>query len=400
MPKALSNKHIPVLDGWRVIMLFMVSWYHIWQQSWLSPNLSIGDFRIEFEPFVRCGYMMVDGIILLSAFLLFLPYAAHMLEKEPLPSLKTFYARRMARIVPSYYFYILGAILLGAGYASSKDMWVDILRHVTFTHTFFKESYLFSPILMAVWTLAIEAQAYLVFPFVSRLAVKKAWLVLPALLLCGLGYRAFVMRQFEEYAMLLNQLPAFLDVYAIGMALALLYTWLYKKVRAKTLYQVLSTLLFIGLVPLLLAVLRQQGYTSGQVPIQLGQMNRRLPVALLFGGVFVSSALGLPFLNAVLGNRVMRFLAGISFNYYMWHPLVAQFLKKVHIPPYSAELPQMAGEMPWQSQYTYLCFILAFAVAAAVTYLVEKPCNRFLQKLLINKGGKQHERSKDGHLSA
>ena len=27
------DRRIPVLDGYRVIMVFIVSWFHIWQQS-------------------------------------------------------------------------------------------------------------------------------------------------------------------------------------------------------------------------------------------------------------------------------------------------------------------------------------------------------------------------------
>ena len=47
----------------------------------------------------------------------------------------------------------------------------------------------------------------------------------------------------------------------------------------------------------------------------------------------------------------------------------------------SGEMPQSAGEQPWQQLYTYLCFIAALAVAAAVTYLWERPMNRTLSRL-------------------
>ena len=30
---------IPELDGLRVLMIFVVSWYHIWQQSWLTQAI-------------------------------------------------------------------------------------------------------------------------------------------------------------------------------------------------------------------------------------------------------------------------------------------------------------------------------------------------------------------------
>ena len=31
------KSRIPELDGLRVLMIAIVSWYHIWQQSWLTP---------------------------------------------------------------------------------------------------------------------------------------------------------------------------------------------------------------------------------------------------------------------------------------------------------------------------------------------------------------------------
>ena len=30
---------IPELNGLRVLLVFIVSWYHFWQQSWLTPYL-------------------------------------------------------------------------------------------------------------------------------------------------------------------------------------------------------------------------------------------------------------------------------------------------------------------------------------------------------------------------
>ena len=72
-------RRIPELNGLRVLLVFIVSWYHFWQQSWLSPSLSV---RLPFGPravFVsldilpRTGYLFVDLLLLLSAFCLFLP---------------------------------------------------------------------------------------------------------------------------------------------------------------------------------------------------------------------------------------------------------------------------------------------------------------------------------------
>ena len=37
---------IPELNGLRVLLVFIVSWYHFWQQSWLTP--SIGSYSLDY----------------------------------------------------------------------------------------------------------------------------------------------------------------------------------------------------------------------------------------------------------------------------------------------------------------------------------------------------------------
>ena len=43
-----AKDRIPALDGYRVMLVFLVSWYHIWQQSWLTPRLPVlGSLSVE-----------------------------------------------------------------------------------------------------------------------------------------------------------------------------------------------------------------------------------------------------------------------------------------------------------------------------------------------------------------
>ena len=85
-------------------------------------------------------------------------------------------------------------------------------------------------------------------------------------------------------------------------------------------------------------------------------MIRRPFFALLYGGI----ALLLPFclrpVRFLFGNRVMKFLAGLSMNYYLAHQCIAVELKRLGLPPSVNALPNQAGEQPWQTQYTLLCF--------------------------------------------
>ena len=65
---------IGVLYGFRALMVLAVVNYHIWQQSWLSQRVSLLGLSTDFDFFTRSSYLFVDGMILLSGFLLYLPF--------------------------------------------------------------------------------------------------------------------------------------------------------------------------------------------------------------------------------------------------------------------------------------------------------------------------------------
>ena len=114
--------------------------------------------------------------------------------------------------------------------------------------------------------------------------------------------------------------------------------------------------------------------------LPIGQMQRRFPYAVLLCGVMLSLPFTLRPLRLLMGNRVMNFLAAISMNYYLVHQVVAVHLRRIGFPPSVSDTPNMAGEMPWQRQYTYLVFGLSLLLATLLTYGIEKPCARLLLK--------------------
>lgn len=378
-----SSRYIPELDGVRVLLVFLVSWYHFWQQSWLTPH--VGKLWLDF--LVRSGYIHVDGTILLSAFLLFLPYARHMYEHERLPDPAAFYRRRAVRVMPSYYFVtllLLFAVALPWGlYSSPRFMFKDIFTHLTFTFTFFTDTYRATPIGGASWTLVIEMQAYLLYPFLARAAVKRPAVTLSALVGAAWLWRGVCLLTMDDLSMVVNQLPSFLDVYALGMMAAMVYVRLthsFKALRRKgyrTLWQVMSTLLAAGCIWAFVLVLKAQASCE---TVQIGQMLRRPLYAALLA-VFM---LCLPFaakpVRFLFGNRLMKELSAVSLNYYLIHQNLAVHLKRLGIPESISETPHMDGETLWQHRYTFLCFALSLALAFAVTYLVEKPCAKWVEK--------------------
>ena len=125
---------IPELDGLRVLMIFIVSWFHIWQQSWLEPAITLPGFRYSLDYLVRSGYVWVDGTVLLSAFLLYLPLARK--GRSRVPDVKEFYIRKAKRILPGYWFIILlfffGICLpWNLYYGNGPFMVKDLFTHLT-----------------------------------------------------------------------------------------------------------------------------------------------------------------------------------------------------------------------------------------------------------------------------
>ena len=377
------DQRIPELDGWRVLLIFVVCWFHTWQQSWLTPR--IGSLSLDF--LVRAGYMTVDGTILLSGFLLYLPWARCLRAGGVLPETRDFYRRRAARILPSFYVFILlelAFVIVPQGlYASAGFMAEDLAAHFTFVFNWFRRTYLSSPIFGGSWTLAVEMQFYLMFPLLARPSVKRPAAVLLGMLAAAGYWRGWCLWHFGEYSMVVNQLPSFLDVYALGMALAVAYVRLDERRRenGQTLWQQLAaTAVFLlalwGCVLVLQAQARENGYPA----IQGGQMIRRPVWALLLGAAMLSLPFTVLPVRWLFGNRAMGFLAGISMNCYLVHQVVSVQLKHWNIPYSEFENPNMAGDPVWQGQYTALCVGIALAIAIALTYLVEKPCARLMLK--------------------
>ena len=375
---------LPALDGARALFVFIVASFHIWQQSWLTPAITVGNWRYSLDPWLRSGYMWVDAMLMLSGFLLFLPYAATAEEGKPAPKIWPFYKKRLLRIVPSYYLCVLVMLVFVALPKGSYDtdgvldwwkMGRDLLAHATFTHTLFQFSYTGSPLNGALWTLGVEMQFYLIFPFLGR--VFRRW-PLPtylAMLAVAVGWREWVRLQ-PDSTLLFNQLPGQMEAYANGMLAAGVYTALKRRMKQDRWTRILFTALLAVCVVGIGQLVRGQASSNGYENIRLGQMERRFGLS----GLCALSLLGLLYgarpLRLIFGNRVTAFLSAVSFQFYMWHQVFAVQLKEWHIPASVSETPWMASEQSWQVLYTLLCYGGALAIATLVTYAFERPIAR------------------------
>lgn len=370
-----QDGRIPALDGLRALMVLIVISFHIWQQSWLTPSIPWFGRRISLDFLLRSGYIWVDGMLLLSGFLLYLPYAQ---RGRALPSTRQFYRRRFFRIVPTYLLNLLVVFLVVAlperRYATPSAATRDILAHVTFTHNLFPFSYVNTPLNGALWTLAVEVQFYLLFPLLARAFRRMPVVTYLGMAGVAFGYRAWV-GTLPDTSLYFNQLPAFLDVYANGFVAAGVYVSM-RRLKEDGWSRVLMTVCAGLAVYGLLALCRAQAAEKGGALIRMGQMNRRFLLSVLLSVLMLGTSLGLGGVRLLLGNRVTRFLAEISFQMYMWHQVLAIQLRTWGIPASEFTLPNQMGDRVWQRSYVLLCYLGAFAISVLVTYLIEQPIAR------------------------
>ena len=238
----IDCRHVDVVDGIRGLSVLLVLWFHFWQQTWFMPSyptpflsfLGITDLTPSHIRWV--GYIFVDMMVLLSAFCLTLPIARSMLLGEGVDDACTFYKKRLARIYPSYLLAVLisfGYQLYLGNYPTISYAVRDLVSHLTFTHMFRADTYIYAPINGVLWTVALEVQFYLFFPLLVKLFRKSPLLFWGTLT----GFGALFIYQYAlkqtPVNMQVNQFPTFLPVFANGMLAAYLFTLYCVKVPYK-----------------------------------------------------------------------------------------------------------------------------------------------------------------------
>lgn len=373
-----QHDHIDVLDGIRAVAILIVVWFHFWQQSWLMPIA--GDFNIDWIP--RNGALLVDMLILLSGFCLFLPYARSMVYGTEASCAKSFYKKRVARIFPSYYssvFLVLFLFALPLGeYADKRFMWKDLLSHIFFVNNFSYDTLVGTRLNGVLWTVAVEVQFYLIFPLLAKWFQKKPILTYSGMTLIGLISSHYINKNFGmlNQALYVNHTLTFFSVFANGM----LGAWAYisvtkekKPLRAEQFFYILMTL--GGLILYKILCDHHISFPNGQQ----WQVKYRYVLSLTYLLILFGTLMAQQYFRLLLGNRFMKFLAAISFNLYIWHQYIAVKLKEFRIPYWEGDTPpNQLGDKPWMWKYMLLCITVSFTVAILTTYLIEKPISKLI----------------------
>lgn len=413
----IDPKRIDVLDGIRALSIIIVMIFHFWQQTWIFPTIKtpflsfIGLDKIDFTPFAKVGYVFVDMMVLISGFLLFLPVMRQIFMGADMIKWKDYARRRLARIVPSYYFCVLLIFfafnLPNHVYASTADAIKDLVTHLTFTQTLYVKTYLATSLNAVLWTVAIEVWFYILFPLFAELIRRRRsddnkksvvasviCIFLLAALFYGIArwWRLNVVEAPGAYvAMKINQLPAFMGVYANGMLGAMIYVLLAKHTERSLGLTVTCTVVSLVCIALITGMVKECAALSAQAA-QLWQVSERLRLTGVFMLFILSTALAAKWYRFLFSNKLMVFLSGISYNLYIWHQWLAVHIKNVWRIPYweGSVPPNQLWDHPWMNKYALIITVAAFAAAILATYLIEKPfANLILGRPMFGKKKKE-----------
>ena len=391
LPLSSGPGEIPSVDGLRAIAALSVMVFHSY---WIIGRV----FIINGANTTFLWYYGQTGVHLffvLSGFLLFTPFARAMLNGRPLPSTKRFLQRRALRILPAYL--VCLAILAAFQYqqlANSTGL-VNIGIHLLMLHD--DLSFSNRAIEGPFWTLAVEAQFYVLLPLLSWLiarfvgATRSRWRLIVGVLAIMVGALALRSadatihgRYFNRPGLVgtlakvfihvtLGTQGKYLEVFALGMLCSVLY--LAAQDESRELRRrlpragaILVSLAPIGAVALAALAVRREILTPSVVlfyhafnpfiiggPLMVG-----VPYAILTLGVLWSP----PWLRALFEFRPLRFVGAISYSLYLWHLPILLLASR-----YTVGLPRMTQ--------TGIEILVGLTVAIPVAYLsyqfVERP---------------------------
>ena len=307
-----TRAYYPALDGLRGLAILLVAFYH----------------NFGFINYFFFGWLGVDLFFVLSGFLI----TDILLKTKNDPHyLKNFYGRRVLRIFPVYYLTLI--VLLFIVPVINKD-----LLHVRYyqDHQLWLWTYLqnwlyiFNPPpadslgLTHLWSLAVEEQFYLVWPFVILLIrhVKPLFVFMFVLLVAIIAIR-FIVWQYHIEKIAYFNLYTFsrIDGICIGSMTALLRQF-NSHFLQKNIALIVSSLaglnfifyLFNNAYSFSFPFLAIIGYTT---------------FAVVFGILVNEAVNNNTIITLFFDNRIMKFLGRISYGLYIFHWPIYLMLKNL-----------------------------------------------------------------------
>ncbi|MEP7041530.1 MAG: acyltransferase [Dokdonella sp.] len=218
MPRRLSAEHVAALDGLRgvAILLVLLHGFNLIQAE--DGVAHVADLLLDL------GWIGVQLFFVLSGFLI----SGILLDTRASPTYySSFFTRRALRILPLYYgvllvaFVILPLIVAMPPGHGQHQLWLWI-----YLANFAAPLGSGEPAFTHFWSLCVEEQFYLIWPFLIRRAGQRGIAVISALLVfVAIASRLYLRQRFGEpigHEVVYDFTPCRMDALAIGALAAVL----------------------------------------------------------------------------------------------------------------------------------------------------------------------------------
>ncbi len=335
---APSGGRIPVLDGIRGVAVLSVMVFHFWV-SGVVPGTALWE-RV-YSGAAGMGWVGVDLFFVLSGFLITgILYDARGNEHY----YRVFYARRTVRIFPLYYaslaffFWVLPLLMVSLHRRELTEVQFTPASKLfawTYLLNWFEGLKGMNAVVLPLrhfWSLAIEEQFYLVWPFlVLTLGRRRLMALCGGLMALGLGSRIVLYQMHQTYAAY-TWTFARADSLAIGALVALC-------ARDRQDWKSLLKWARILAAPALCAVVALRVLNPECTTGPAASPNFGMGTFAITGlGIFFGSCLAMAVclregssMHRVLGSPFLRFFGKYSYCLYICHVPIIVFLVRVGI---------------------------------------------------------------------
>ncbi len=322
-------KRISGLEGLRALAALAVFGVHFNQIVQFDYKVGF----VDIYTLLANGDHGVSLFFSLSGFLLGIPFWKAIISGEPLPRLKVYTIRRLARIMPAYYVTLTILIIL-SGLWRVPGSFVDIFLHYTFLFNFTEFS-IFS-INKPFWTVAVEVQFYILLPFIFMLIRKlSSWMAITALCLIGGGaYTAhyYLMNTVSSIlpwpyspwltwirpygAVLHHSLLANLPIFLLGFIAGYLFLWIKEQEdkHQEKIQWVSECVFWVCLIGIFLMI-----NTGLEDSVRIPCAPYGFPVVPLLITIVIIAAPFSSVANRCLDSFPLRLLGIISYGIYLYH---------------------------------------------------------------------------------
>jgi peptidoglycan/LPS O-acetylase OafA/YrhL len=353
-------QYIPAIDGLRAIAVMAVIFYHL-GFSWIP-----GGFLGVDLFFVISGYVITR--LLLDS-----------IERSGGLDLRAFYLARLRRLLPALVFMLVTTaiavgiwapdtikrFLIDTPFALTGSMnWWLVGRHLDYFEAIGRP-----PLLQHTWSLAVEAQFYLLWPLILLIILRwfgKKRVALVSLIIAAISGITLMIVSFSIDAASASKVSHVYfgtDTHSIGLFLgaALAVSWIPQNFKttvsnnAQNFIDGIGVFGFLGILSAFLLIDENQP-TLYKIAF---------PLAGLFGAAIVTSVVHPASRFApILQNRVLLWIGERSYAIYLWHWVIFQVTRP---------MVDLAGKS-WA--LTALRILIVFALADISLRYIELPVRR------------------------